>query len=104
MGALFARTSDSLKPNDDQRTSERDLLEPVAVVGLSLKFPDDADSVESFWSMLTEGRCASQDFPQDRLNLDAFYDANPDKRGTVRPHQSLDSLSLSSLFIKRSVV
>ncbi|CAG7929919.1 unnamed protein product [Penicillium olsonii] len=51
-------------------------LRPLAVVGLSLKFPQDAVSPEAFWDMLVEGRCASTEFPSDRLNIDSFY--NPD--------------------------
>ena len=58
---------------------------PLAVVGLSLKFPQDAVSPESFWNMLVEGRCASTEFPPDRLNIDAYH--NPD---TSR----LDTLSM----------
>ena len=56
--------------NQDQK------LHPLAVVGLSLKFPQDAVSPEAFWDMLVEGRCASTEFPSDRLNIDSFY--NPD--------------------------
>lgn len=58
---------------------------PLAIVGLSLKLPQDAVSQESFWNMIVEGRCASTDFPPDRVNIDAHH--NPD---TSR----LDSLSL----------
>ena len=51
-------------------------LPTLAIVGLSLKFPQDAVSPESFWNMIAEGRCASTEFPPDRLNIDAHY--NPD--------------------------
>lgn len=102
MGHACARPPDSVKSNNDQTTREQDLLEPIAVVGFSLKFPDDATSAESFWNMLIEGRCASEEFPKDRLNLDAFYDPNPDRQGTVRPHRALDSLS-RFFFISRKV-
>jgi acyl transferase domain-containing protein len=48
--------------------------EPIAVIGFSLKFPQDADSPQSFWDMLYEGRCASSDFPLERLNVEAHHD------------------------------
>jgi acyl transferase domain-containing protein len=48
-------------------------LPALAIVGLSLKFPQDAVSAESFWKMVVEGRCASTEFPPDRLNIDAYH-------------------------------
>ena len=62
---------------------ETDILEPLAVVGLSLKFPQDATSAESFWNMLLERRCASTEFPKDRMNIDAFYHPDRDRQGSV---------------------
>jgi acyl transferase domain-containing protein len=50
---------------------------PIAIIGLSFKFPGDATSAESLWSMMVDGRCASQEFPEDRLNGAALY--NPDR-------------------------
>ncbi|KAL4934290.1 uncharacterized protein BDV17DRAFT_296996 [Aspergillus undulatus] len=63
----------------------KDLLPPLAIIGLSLKFPQDAVSPESFWDMIVQGRCAAADFPSDRLNIDAHYHSDPNR---------LDSLSL----------
>ena len=50
-----------------------DIDEAIAVIGYSLKFPGDADSPASFWSMLENGRSAMSEWPKDRLTLDAFY-------------------------------
>ena len=47
--------------------------EPIAVVGMSLRFPGEATSVESFWRMLCEERSAMTEFPPERFNIDAFY-------------------------------
>ena len=58
-------------------------MEPVAVVGLALKFPQDATSLDSFWNMLVERRCAMTDFPSSRLNVDAFYHPDISQRGTL---------------------
>lgn len=58
-------------------------LEPVAVVGFSLKFPQDAVSADSFWKMLVEKRCAMTEFPEDRINLNAFYNPDTDRSDTV---------------------
>jgi hypothetical protein len=52
---------------------EEDLLEPVAIVGFSFRFPQDATSTQSFWEMLVEKRNAMTEWPEDRLKLDSFY-------------------------------
>lgn len=59
--------------------------EDIAVIGFSLKFPQDADSPQSFWDMLCEGRCASTDFPSDRLNVEAHHDIESTGARTVCP-------------------
>ncbi|KAI9660404.1 MAG: Type I Iterative PKS [Bathelium mastoideum] len=50
-----------------------DLIEPIAVVGYSLKFPQDATSSKGFWKMLVQRENAMTDFPADRVNISAFY-------------------------------
>ncbi|KAJ5588138.1 hypothetical protein N7537_010816 [Penicillium hordei] len=70
-------------------------LSPLAIVGLSLKFPQDAVSPESFWDMIVEGRCASTEFPPDRLNIDSHHNLDANR---------LDSLSLrGGHFMKEDV-
>ena len=63
---------------------DQDILEPIAVIGLSVKFPQEATSAKSFWKMLVEGRSAMTDFPNDRFNIDAFYHPDNSRPGTVR--------------------
>ena len=58
-------------------------LEPLAIVGFSLKFPQEATSQEAFWSMLMEKRCAMTEWPSDRLNVEAFYHADKTRNDTV---------------------
>jgi hypothetical protein len=57
--------------------------QPLAVIGLSLRFPQDATSAEAFWKMLVEGRCAMTDYPKDRMNIDAFYHPDTSRTDTV---------------------
>ncbi|ERF71956.1 hypothetical protein EPUS_06515 [Endocarpon pusillum Z07020] len=56
---------------------------PIAVVGYDFEFPQEATSTESFWQMLCEGRCASTEFPKDRINIDAFYHPDRSRNSTV---------------------
>lgn len=72
--------------NDGNHTygSESDnKMEPIAVIGLALKFPQDATSPESFWQMLLEGRSSMTDIPKNRFNIDAYYHSDPKHVGTV---------------------
>ena len=58
--------------------------EPIAVIGFSLKFPQDATSPETFWKMMTEKRCSMTEWPKERLNLDAFYHPDGSRPDTVQ--------------------
>jgi hypothetical protein len=58
-------------------------FQPLAVVGFSMRFPQDATTPEAFWEMLMEGRSAMTEYPQDRLNIDAFYHPDTTRTDTV---------------------
>ena len=64
-------------------TIDQDALEPIAVLGFSVNFPQDAISAASFWQMLGEGRSAMTEVPQNRFNVNAFYHPNPERLDTV---------------------
>lgn len=69
---------------DGQTNSyNQDVLDSIAVVGFSMKFPEEATSAEGFWDMIIKGRCVSAEFPKDRLNIEAFYDSDQDVQGAV---------------------
>ena len=67
----------------DYNSLQDDKLEPLAVVGFSLQFPQEATTPEAFWKMLTEKRCAMTEWPKDRLNIDAFYHPDSSRPDTV---------------------
>jgi acyl transferase domain-containing protein len=62
---------------------DTDKLEPVAIVGMSFGFPGEATTSQSFWNMMMEKRNASQDFPKERLSIDAIYHPDSNRRGQV---------------------
>ncbi|TVY80408.1 Highly reducing polyketide synthase azaB [Lachnellula suecica] len=62
---------------------QQDILEPIAIIGLSLRYPQDATSPASFWEMIQEKRCAMTEVPKDRFDIDAFYHPDKDRRNTV---------------------
>lgn len=57
--------------------------EPIAVVGMSVRFPDDAADVEHFWDFLVEGCSAVSDVPKDRFNVDAYYHPSSSHQGSM---------------------
>ena len=69
--------------NLEDEDLEEENLEAVAIVGFSIKFPQDATSPQSFWNMMVEGRCAMTEFPANRLNIDSFYHPDSSKRNTI---------------------
>ncbi|KAI9711735.1 MAG: Type I Iterative PKS [Bogoriella megaspora] len=48
-------------------------LEPIAVIGYSFKFPQEAVTPEGFWDLLANARCVSTEFPEARINARAYY-------------------------------
>ena len=61
---------------------ERPGHEPVAIIGMSCRFPG-ADSPEAFWKLLEDGVDAVGEVPRDRWNIDEYYDPNPAAPGKM---------------------
>ena len=59
-------------------------MEPIAVVGLSFKLPQDMDTAESLWTGIATGKCAWSPFPKSRLNFEGTYDPDEERLNSVR--------------------
>jgi len=46
---------------------------PIAIIGISCRFPGDATSPEKLWEMVAEKRSAWSEIPSNRFNQESFY-------------------------------
>ncbi|MEZ0350447.1 type I polyketide synthase [Mycobacterium sp. pR1184] len=54
--------------------------EPIAIVAVSCRFPGAPDP-EAFWELLSSGGDAIREVPEDRFDIDEFYDPDPEMPG-----------------------
>jgi acyl transferase domain-containing protein/acyl carrier protein len=61
--------------------------EPIAIIGIGLRFPGGARGPDQFWRMLREGRSGISEPPQHRVelgfNIDDIYDPRPGTPGKI---------------------
>lgn len=70
-----------------------DTRNPIAIIGMSCKFPGDATSPQKLWQLVAEGRSAWSEIPSGRFNQDAFYHPSHENVGTVRLPLTLSILA-----------
>nr|VFK43848.1 MAG: malonyl CoA-acyl carrier protein transacylase [Candidatus Kentron sp. TC] len=58
--------------------------EPIAIIGMSCRFPAGANNPNAFWKLLRNGVDAMTEVPSDRWNIDDWYD--PDSKVTGKAH------------------
>src|SRR5436309_14800640 len=64
--------------------SDREVREPLAIVGIGCRFPGRADSPEAFWRLLRGGVDAVGAVPADRWLLKAYHDPDLSRPGKLQ--------------------
>ncbi len=66
------------------REAERANAEPVAIIGMSCRYPGRVSSPAQLWEMVSTGRDALSEFPRDRgWDVDRLYDPDRQRAGST---------------------
>ncbi len=57
--------------------------EPIAIIGMSCRFPGGSDSPEALWDLLSAGRDGIEPIPQSRWDIEQWYDTDPEAAGKM---------------------
>jgi len=71
----------TMTQNTNRDNSEK---KPIAIIGMGCRFPGGANSPEALWDILRDGVDAITEVPEDRWNLNNFYDPEGTKPGKIR--------------------
>lgn len=85
MGSIGNETSAGTSTNGNGSSEKFDeWTEPLVIVGMASRFPQEGDNNENFWNLLMEGRSAMTPFPKEKIDMDGHYHPDPEHGGTVR--------------------
>lgn len=70
-------------PSQGQQQQPHQFNDPIAIVGMSCRFPGGASSPAEFWELCSRARSGFRSgVPPERFDHDAFYHSNAGKIGT----------------------
>jgi acyl transferase domain-containing protein/acyl carrier protein len=74
-----ASANSAVQPNSAVMTRSD---EPIAIVSVACRFPGAPDP-EGFWELLSGGVDAIREIPDDRFDVDEYYDPDPEAPGKI---------------------
>jgi acyl transferase domain-containing protein/acyl carrier protein len=57
--------------------------ESIAIVGLGCRYPSGISHPDQFWQLLVQGGSVIREIPEERWDIDAYYDPDPDAPGKM---------------------
>jgi acyl transferase domain-containing protein/NADPH:quinone reductase-like Zn-dependent oxidoreductase/acyl carrier protein len=79
LGDVLGLNEQAAKPASATAVTTR-TDEPIAIVAVACRFPGAPDA-EAFWDLLRDGVDAIGEVPEDRFDIDEFYDPDPEAAG-----------------------
>ncbi|NOX49264.1 MAG: acyltransferase domain-containing protein, partial [Gammaproteobacteria bacterium] len=67
--------------NDNSKQLMLEKYEPIAIVGIGLRYPGNSSTLDEFSEFLYEGRSGIVDIPDSRWDLAAYYSDDPQAKG-----------------------
>ncbi|WP_123027421.1 type I polyketide synthase [Mycolicibacterium stellerae] len=80
LGEVLGLSEQADKPAPKPVSAPTRTDEPIAIVAVSCRFPG-APNPEAFWDLLAGGVDAIGEVPEDRFDIDEFYDPDPETPG-----------------------
>ena len=85
-GEVLGWTGATSNPLENRKSKIVNLTsenEPIAIIGMSCRFPGGANDPQAFWELLHNGVDTVTEIPSSRWDVSAFYDPNPDTPGKM---------------------
>lgn len=70
---LFEEMTKKFELDTPKHTLEH---EPIAIIGIGCRFPGGATTPEKYWQIFAQGIDAIKEVPEDRWDIDAYFDAD----------------------------
>jgi acyl transferase domain-containing protein/acyl carrier protein len=81
---LYAEVRGEARPAAPVKRPAASSAEPIAIVGMSCRYPGGVESPEGLWELVCAGGDAIEPFPTDRgWDLERLYDPDPDAANTT---------------------
>lgn len=80
--ASYSQPTKTVSPPAPIQPSSKFTREPIAIIGMSCRFPQAANP-QAFWDLLRNGVDAISEVPADRWDVDAFYSSDSAMAGKV---------------------
>ncbi|RYP02285.1 hypothetical protein DL764_005851 [Monosporascus ibericus] len=79
---LYAATTQTVQTTNSHVVSDGHIM-PIAIVGMSCRFPGGATNPSKLWDMLCGAKSAWSPIPKERFNAEAYFHPDPERNGAI---------------------